>query len=83
MKTFYLNPINGRKSFNNKARVEQEFEISYLYSYDTKVAHYNHDTNKMTVNGYYSLTTGIHINAFLDFYGFDNCTKKELENYNN
>jgi hypothetical protein len=37
----------------------------------------------MVVNGYYSVTTGTHINTFLDFYGFDTCTKKELENYNN
>lgn len=83
MKTFNLNTINGRESFNGKARVEEQDGISYLYSYNTKVAHYIHETNKMVVNGYYSATTATHINAFLDFYGFDTCTKKELENYNN
>jgi hypothetical protein len=83
MKTFNLNPVNGRKSFYSKARVEEQDGISYLYSYNTKVAHYIHETNKMVVNGYYSTTTGTHINAFLDFYGFEVCTKKELENYNN
>lgn len=57
--------------------------MSILYSYDTVVATYDHLSNKMTVNGWYSDTTATHINAFLDFYGFDTCTKKELENYNN
>jgi hypothetical protein len=83
MNTFELIPINGRKSFGGKCRVEEEYGISYLYSYDTKVAHYNHETNKMTVNGWYSSVTATHINAFLAYYGFDTCTKKELENYNN
>lgn len=81
MKTFELTPANGRKSFYNKCRVEEEFGISYLYSYNTKVAHYNHETNQMVVNGYFSQTTASHINAFLNYYGFDSCSKKELENY--
>jgi len=83
MKTFTLNPVNGRKSFYDKCRVETEDGMSYLYSYTTKVAHYNHETNKMTVEGYFSQTTSSHINAFLKYYGFDTCTKNELENYNN
>lgn len=82
MKIFELEPINGRKSFGGKARVEEQDGISYLYSYNTKVVHYEHALNKMVVHGYYSVTTGQHINAFLKFYGFDICTKKELENYN-
>ena len=82
MKTFELTPTNGRKSFYKKAIVEQDNEMSYLMSYGTKVAHYNHDTNKMIVNRCDSQTTAAHINAFLDFYGFDKCTKKQLENYN-
>lgn len=83
MKTFDLNPIDGRKSFYNKCRVEQVGNISNLRSYNTIVASYNRDTNKMIVRGYYSMTTARHINSFLDFYGFDTCSKKELENYNN
>jgi hypothetical protein len=83
MTTFELKPTNGRKSFYGKCKVEQENNISYLYSYNTKVAHYDHETNKMVVNGYYSLTTAKHTNAFLEFYGFDKCNKKQLENYNN
>lgn len=82
MNTFELKPINGRKSFGGKAEVKTEDNISYLYSYSTNVAEYNHITNEMKVNGYYSQTTASHINAFLDFYGFDVYTKKELENYN-
>jgi len=83
MQIFELTPTNGRQSFGGKCRVEQDGDISYLYSYDTKVAHYYHTENKMVVNGYYSATTATHINAFLAYYGFDTCTKKELENYNN
>lgn len=82
MNTFELTPVNNRKSFYGKCRVEVDNGISYLISYTTKVAHYNHETNKMTVNGYYSPTTATHINAFLSYYGFDTCNKKQLENYN-
>ena len=82
MQEFFLIPTNGKKSFNNKARVQTENGISYLYSYNTKVEHYNHETNKMTVIGWFSSTTATHINAFLNHYGFNNCTKKELLNYN-
>lgn len=87
MKTFYLSPINGRKSFNHKCEVivttENNETISKLKSYDTIVAEYNHNTNVMRVNGWYSTTTARHINAFLDYYGFNTCTKKELINYKN
>lgn len=87
MKTFELNPIDSRKSFYGKAKVNQYVNdngeiISDLISYTTKVATFNHSTNKMTVKGWYSATTARHINSFLDYYGFDTCTKKELANYN-
>lgn len=82
MKTFELYPTNGKKSFYGKAKVLVEGDISKLLSYDTVVAVYDQSTNKMKVNGWYSKTTARHINAFLDFHGFDTCTKKELENYN-
>lgn len=81
MKTFELQP-NNRKSFYKKAIVKIENNISYLYSYNTLVAEYNHTTNKIKVNGWYSSTTARHINAFLNFYGFDSCSKQELINYN-
>jgi len=83
MKTFELDPINGKKSFYGKCKVIEENRISYLYSYDLLVAYYNDEKNTMKVNGYYSQTTASHINAFLNYYGFKTCTKKELKNYNN
>ena len=82
MKIFELTPTNGRKSFNGKARVIEENGVSKLLSYDTFVAEFNHAENKMKVNGYFSPTTATHINSFLNYYGFDTCSKKELENYN-
>lgn len=81
MQAFELVPTNGRKSFGNKAKVIEENGVSKLLSYDTIVAEFNHIENKMKVNGYFSLTTATHINAFLNYYGFDSCSKKELENY--
>ena len=80
MKTFYLN--NTRNHHVNEYDNNDDEQISDLISYTTKVASYNHDTNKMNVYGWYSMTTARHINAFLEFYGFDKCTKKELINYN-
>jgi len=72
MKVFNLVGTSG------KATVVEENGVSRLFSYDTNVATYNHNSNTMTVNGWYSLTTGKHINKFLEFYGFEPCTKKEL-----
>jgi hypothetical protein len=86
MKVIELHPTNGRKSFYGKCRVivvdEGNRTVSKLISYETEVAKYIHQDNKMIVNGWYSSTTANHINAFLSFYGFDKCSKKELENYN-
>lgn len=78
-----LQPTQGQKSFYNKAKIETFNDTTYLISYSTQVAFYNHKTNKMTVKGYYSQTTAKHINSFLELYGFKRCSKKELENYNN
>lgn len=79
MKTFELIPTNGRKSFNRKCIVIEENNISLLKSYDTIVASYDHLKNEMKIKDFYSTTTLRHINAFLNFYGFDTVTKKELE----
>lgn len=79
MKKFELHPVNGRKSFGRKCFVIEESGISTLESYNTEVAQYNHATNKIQIFGYYSATTLTHINAFLVYYGFDVCTKKEIE----
>lgn len=74
-------------NFNDKARVIQYTQEangrdkSELWSYDTKVATYDHQNNDMTILGWFSATTARHINSFLEFYGFDKCTKQELINY--
>ena len=76
-----LNPTNGQKSFYNKAVMIRENNVTRLQSYNTIVATYNHVTNDMKISGYYSQTTAKHINAFLSYFGFDTCNKKQLENY--
>ena len=81
MKTFALIPTNGRASFNNKATVIVNDNISTLISYNTEVASYNHLENKIVVHDYFSATTLTHINSFLNYYGFDTVSKKELEKY--
>ena len=86
MRTFYLEPVNGRKSFGNKCHVNEYTNsdgdhYSDLISYETRVASYNHNTNEMSVYGWYSPSTAQHINAFLVFYGFDMCNKQQLLNY--
>lgn len=83
MKTFELTPINGRRSFNGKAKVVETEGVCRLLSYDTHVATYDSRTNKMKVFGYYSATTLTHINAFLSYFGFDTCTKQQLIEYYN
>lgn len=85
MKKFELTPTNGRKSFNGKCRVEQSGGISTLLSYNTKVAQYNHSENVISLSNnpkHFSNTTCTHINAFIELYGFDKMTKKEMLNYN-
>ena len=67
--------------FYGKAKTETMNNVTRLVSYNTEVANYNHETNIMTVNGWYSQTTAKHINAFLEYYGFDKCNKQQLLNY--
>jgi hypothetical protein len=69
MTIFQLVPTNGRKSFNNKAKVIVENNIAKCLSYDTIVAEYNLETKEFVDNGYYSKTTTSHINAFKSYYG--------------
>ena len=78
-KTFYLN--KSAKHHVNEYINEDGDHYSDLISYTTRVASYNHKTNEMSVYGWFSATTAKHINSFLNYYGFDSCTKKELENY--
>jgi hypothetical protein len=81
MKVTQLTPLN-RKTFYGKCIVIKEDNVSSLKSYNTIVASFDHATNKMTINGWYSATTARHINAFLDFFGLPTCSKKEMQNYN-
>lgn len=74
------------KSFYKKANVYRNNQGQILLmSYTTVVAEINDaittDTNKPTarVNGWYSNTTARHINEFLQQYGFDKMSKKEME----
>lgn len=82
--TFKLMPIDGRKTLTNHHVNKYECDgetFSDLISYTTRVASYNHTTNEMSVYTCPTSTTARHINAFLDFYGFDTCTINELRNY--
>lgn len=87
-KHFDLTPINGRNSFGGKAKVHQytndvNHVKSELLSYNTKVVTYNHTNNELTFlakKEHLTRTTIIHINAFLDFYGFDKMTKEQILN---
>ena len=76
---FYLDHINGRRSFGGKCYVvEQRNGDSHLYSYETKVASFHSEQKEVVIHGWHSNTTQSHINAFLDYYGFEAMTKKEI-----
>ena len=86
-RTFQLIPTNGRKTMPNHHVNQYESEhngvieeVSDLVSYTTRVASYNHTENYFSVYNCQSNTTAVHINTFLEFYGFDKLTKKELLN---
>jgi hypothetical protein len=83
MKTEILYPHDSRKSYYEKAHllVDDKNHITYLKSYETKVAHHHHITGKTKVYGWYSATTARHINSFLHLFGEETSTKKEMENW--
>lgn len=71
-----------RKSFYGKARVEIKADgTQILWSYDTAVASISPE-KELAINGWYSQTTGRHINEFLRQNGFDSMSKQEMEDYN-
>lgn len=76
-----LKPLN-QKSFYGKAKMIREGNITRLKSYNTIVAQYDHNSKKMSVKGWYSRTTANHINSFLHNFGFNTCSKSELNSYN-
>lgn len=80
MKTFELHPIDGRKSFYNKAKVtELDNGDIELTSYTTIVARIHNGKFERLWNGY-SATTMRHINAFLYVYGIQGGGKVWWEN---
>lgn len=69
MKTFTINPTDGRKSFYNKATViDHENGIFELQSYNTIVARISNGKFERLWSGY-SATTMRHINSFIDYFG--------------
>ena len=74
----YLESIySSQKSFYNKANVIVEGGQTKLKSYSTIVAVKQGKT--IQVKGWYSKTTAIHINEFLQQNGVSSLTKKEME----
>ena len=79
MNTFYIN--NKKNNHVNDYVNSDGDHYSDLICYGKRVASYNHKTNEMSVYGWFSNTTAKHINDFLEFYGFDRVTKKEMLDY--
>ena len=81
MKTRELEAIfDSRKSFYDKAKVhELEDGTKVLTSYGTHVAEIK--DGKLSVFGWYSVTTARHINEFAVQNGFPKMTKKEMLEY--
>lgn len=78
--TTYLKPVyDSRKSFYNKAVVEENEKEIVLYSYKTKVAVIDKTSNKCKITGTYSYTTLRHIKEFLLQNNFSCGSKKEIE----
>lgn len=75
-----LNPCSsdGALSFYGKALlIETDDEIK-LQSYETIVAEYSKTEQKVSIYGYYSMTTSRHIRSFLEYLGAN--TKALIEN---
>ena len=77
---FYLDQKSKNSHVNEYTNGDVD-TYSDLVSYGTRVASYHHNTNEMSIYGWFSNTTAKHINLFLEYYGFDRCSKKEMENY--
>ena len=74
-----MSKFDSRDSFYGKATIRTEGKKTILKSYSTDVAEIDHKTNKVIVYGWFSQTTGRHINEFLSQNGFNTMTKKEME----
>ena len=71
MKKFELVPMNGRKSFNHKAIVEENGSTATLYSYGAKICTLDLKTGAVEKFEDYdfSITTKTHQKTFFAFYG--------------
>ena len=70
MKIFYIEPIDGKKSFYKKCSVtEYENGEKVLMSYTTPVIKITTEGEPVRLWDGWSATTQRHINAFLAFYG--------------
>lgn len=68
---FYLIPCDSRKSFYNKAFVIRDDEgMLTLYSYNTPILSFNRGKFTRLWFGW-SATTQRHINAFVNYCGYD------------
>lgn len=79
MKTYFLTPTHGQKSFYNKATVLETETTIQLKSYDTIVSTYNKETKELSLLGYFSQTTAKHIRAFCSMFTEKGISKKEME----
>ena len=78
--TAYLKSVyDSRKSFYNKAIVEENEKEIVLYSYNTKVAVIDKASNHCKIAGTYSNTTLRHIKEFLLQNRFPCGSKREIE----
>ena len=68
---------SSQKSFGKKANVITEGGQTKLKSYSTIVA--VKENNTIKVKGWYSKTTAIHINEFLQQNGVSKLNKKQME----
>ena len=68
---------SSQKSFGKKANVITEGGQTKLISYSTIVA--VKENNTIKVKGWYSKTTAIHINEFLQQNGVSKLNKKQME----
>ena len=77
---------DNAKSFYRKANIYRNDKGSiFLMSYETIVAEIKDaiatetGEKQVIVHGWYSMTTARHINEFLQQYGFNKMSKKEME----
>ena len=70
--------FDARQNFYGKAKVKVYTNGDEdLISYNTVVATKRNNTIK--INGWYSQTTGRHIREYMNQYGFNDITKKDMQ----